>query len=73
MWMLELRKKRHLAIGALGICGILESIEYFLQCIGVLRFTFDSFPDMTVGPASHEFFRLVMSQDVLFDILAHRN
>ena len=69
----ELREETDLTVGALSVCRILECVKYFFESINVLGPAFESLPDVAIRPASHKFFGLKVSQNVLFDILAHRN
>jgi hypothetical protein len=59
------------AIGALGVCGVLEGIEYFFECEEFAGFDLVDFPDVTVGATADFFEEFVAGKDVRFDVFSH--
>ena len=53
--VINLMQEDNFAIGALGVCGVLEGIEYFFECEEFAGFDLVDFPDVTVG-ATADFF-----------------
>ena len=47
--MMELLEEHYLAVGTLGICGMLESIEDFFQGDYFFGGTVEGFPDVAVS------------------------
>ena len=46
--VVDLSEDLYLAIGSLGICGVLEGVKYFFECIYFFSVFFFYFPDVTV-------------------------
>lgn len=67
--MFEFLQEHYLAVGALCVCGVLESIEVFLEGEGAAGFTVKHFPYHSIGTAADLFYDLEAFGDVRVDFV----
>ena len=67
--MLDLVEEHDLAVGALGVCGVLEGVEVLFECVDGFVFLVDYFPYNTIGPATDFLDNLVALKDVGFNFI----
>ena len=67
--VLDFVEEHHLAVGALGVCWVLEGIEIFFQGVDSFVFFVDNFPHDSVGSAAYFFDNLESLEDVWFDFI----
>lgn len=69
--MVKLVKKYNLSISSLSICRMLESIEYFFECHGLISFFIGNLPDMTIGSTPYFFNKCIFFKHMVFHLFAH--
>lgn len=69
--MIKFVEEDNLSVGSLGICGMLESIEYFFECQSLISFFIGNLPDMPIGSTSYFLDKCVFFQHMIFDLFAH--
>lgn len=69
--MVELVQEDDFAESALGVGGVLERIEYFLEGEGLVGFFIGYFPDMPVGSAAQLLHQGVFPKDMVLYLFAH--
>ena len=69
--MFKLVEEHNFTIGPLGICRVLERIEYFFQGQSLACFLISYFPHVSVCSASNLLDKLVSVKDVGLNLICH--
>lgn len=67
----QLPQEHDLSVGPLGICGIREGIEIFLQGLYCFCLPVDDFPHVPVCPTSNLFDKLEVFKDMRLNFISH--
>lgn len=67
--MLDLVEEHDLAIGALGVGGVLECVKIFFEGVDCFVFLVDYFPYNTIGSAADFLDNLISLKNVRFDFV----